>query len=113
MKAYVDGSLTSVCCVLENGGTVVCPIGLSDKRVTTNEAEYLAVLLALDEGFSTDITEILSDSQLVVRQLNREYHIKEPRLRELAIQVWNKAAGRDIKFTWIPREENPAGKVLG
>jgi len=81
---------------------------------TNNEAEYLAVLDALKKTKSKDI-EIVSDSKLVVSQLKREWHIKEPRLRELFDRVQNLIRSRklDVKFFWVPRAKNPAGKYLG
>jgi ribonuclease HI len=81
---------------------------------TSNEAEYLAVKDALSKAKSKDV-EIFSDSKLVVSQLKREWHIKEPRLRELFddVQALIKQRGLKVAFTWIPREENPAGKYLG
>jgi len=81
---------------------------------TNNEAEYLAVLDALKKTKSKDV-EILSDSKLVVSQLKREWHIKEPRLRELfdEVQALIKQRGLKVNFVWIPRGKNPAGKYLG
>ena len=79
---------------------------------TNNEAEYLGVIAALKENSGTDI-HIHSDSQLIVNQLNHEYAIKEERLRKLAEEVWKLAEGRNVTFSWLPREKNKAGKVLG
>ena len=53
--------------------------------------------------------EIRADSQLVVRQFNRQYRIKEPALREIAERVWKNLAaapGLKIKLKHVPREEN-------
>jgi len=55
---------------------------------------------------------ICSDNEVVVRQLSREYHISNDRLRKLAQQVWNQTMNIDVKFAWIPRGENIAGKML-
>jgi ribonuclease HI len=80
--------------------------------ITNNEAEYLAAIKALEDNHDNEI-EILSDSQLMVKQLNHDYAIKNDRLRELAQQVWKLAEGRKVTFSWVPREENRAGKFLG
>lgn len=82
------------------------------KGITNNEAEYFGVTEALKQNKDKDIC-IHSDSQLIVNQLNRNYKIKEKRLKVLAEQVWKLCEDRDIKFKWIPRERNLAGKVLG
>lgn len=81
-------------------------------KITSNEAEFLAVIQALKENPRENI-EIFSDSELMVNQLNQDYAIREDRLRKLAEEVWGLCEGREVSFTWIPREKNKAGKVLG
>ena len=109
MKVFVDANPTNYAVVDENGDLALS--GKFEKPVTNNEAEYYAVIRGLEVD---GVTEILSDSQLVVNQLNMNYHIREDRLRELAKIVWKRAKAKGkIKFTWIPRKENKAGKVLG
>jgi len=87
-----------------------------DKKagITSNEAEYNAVINALKSSKSQDI-EILSDSKLVVNQLKREWHIKDRKMRMLFDEVQKiiKERKLSVEFTWVPREENPAGKYLG
>jgi ribonuclease HI len=82
--------------------------------VTNNEAEYIAILNALESTKAIDV-EILSDSKLVVSQLRREWHIKEDRLRELFDKVHGviRNRGLNVTFVWISRKDNPAGKYLG
>ena len=88
-----------------------------EERITNNEAEYLAVLFAL-KTIKEDIDfEIRSDSRLVVNQLNRKWHVKKKRLRQLANQIWNlvherKLRGYSTTFVWVSRKENIAGKML-
>ncbi len=53
------------------------------EQVTSNEAEYHAVLVVLSNLKDGTNCEIKSDSQLIVNQLNSNWHIKEVRLREL------------------------------
>lgn len=107
MKVWVDANPTMTGYVTEDNqsSTFQLPPGN-----TNNTAEYRAILRAILQV--SGVTEILSDSQLVVNQLNHDYHIRDPHLRELALQVWTQAKNR-IKFTWIPRKENKAGKLLG
>jgi ribonuclease HI len=54
---------------------------------TNNQAEYLALLFGLfmlEEHFHTgDTVKIISDSQLLVRQLNGVYKVKQPHLQPL------------------------------
>jgi len=55
---------------------------------------------------------VLNDNETVVMQLNRLYHIGNPKLRKLAQQVWSMTENIQVKFEWISRRKNPAGKML-
>jgi probable phosphoglycerate mutase len=48
------------------------------------------------------------DSKLVVEQLSRRWKIKEPRLFELASQVWTLIQDHHLEttFDYVPRAEN-------
>jgi len=121
MKVYVDASPSEIACVpdepfdwSDHNRNCIHPIPYYEILVgnyTNNEAEYIAVIRAL-EKFSPEVAEILSDSQLVVNQLNLKWSTKEDRLRNYGNQVHKLAQGK-VKFTWIPREQNPAGRLLG
>ncbi len=61
---------------------------------TNNEAEYKAFIAALKwlnengreySGFSVSCK---LDSKLVVEQVNKRWKIKEPRLKQLAVEAW-------------------------
>jgi len=107
MKVWTDANPTHFAIVTEDGTTRSSAFG-SPK--TNNEAEYAAIVYAIT-AFEGNL-EIYSDSRLVVSQLNHRYHIREDRLRELAIRIWNICINRKVSFNWIPRKENLAGKVL-
>lgn len=88
---------------------------------TNNWAEYEAVILGLElaHKFFGEKTkninfEIKMDSQLVQRQLKREYKIKEPTLQEQFLRVHNLIVKYfpHIKFTHIPRVENKRADEL-
>ena len=117
MKVFVDANPTTTCyVVIPLDGRKVTIIKELDKKHTNNEAEYLAVMSAM-EDLNGDL-EIYSDSQLVVNQLNHIWGIKEPRLRELAARVWHLDSHRNISsehttYNWVSRKNNLAGKVLG
>lgn len=55
---------------------------------------------------------VCSDNETVVKQLSREYHIGADNLRKLAQQVWQMCNNVEVKFQWVSRKENPAGKML-
>ena len=107
MKVYTDASPSEIACVPETG-LPYCKILIGN--YTSNEAEYQAIIEALKHF--PGVTEILSDSQLAVNQLNYKWAIKENRLRALAMRV-RKLCPEGVIFTWVPREQNKAGKLLG
>lgn len=111
-KIYVDGSGDGRFCWYNE--TTNSYKNYKKRGITNNEAEYLSVYNALIETDTKEI-EILSDSQLAVNQLNREWHIKENRLRELFDKIQDVIRNKDLKvaFIWIPRNKNKAGKYLG
>jgi ribonuclease HI len=82
--------------------------------LTNNEAEYLAVISALKPMRPGSDVEVLTDSLLVVSQLRGEYRILDQKLARLAGEVKTIAEQKRLKLTltWIPREDNRAGKLL-
>ena len=55
---------------------------------------------------------VCCDNEVVVKQLSRQYHIGNDRLRKLAQRVWQMTQNVEVKYQWIPRNENLAGKML-
>lgn len=111
MIVYTDANPTQYAIVTEDGRTIVAE---HEYPQTSNTAEYRAIIAALNKFDKfNEITEIRTDSELVVKQLNHEYSIKNKRLRDLATIVWSLTFYRNVKFVWVPREENLAGKALG
>lgn len=78
-------------------------------KATNNVAEYKAVLEGLDLARRLGAGNVVLrlDSELVVRQLNGRYKIKNKALRGLANDVTVMAAGlSSCAFEHVPREEN-------
>ena len=74
---------------------------------TNNEAEYLALIMALEKiPDSVEEITVYSDSQLVVNQLNGTFAIKKPYLRELVQRVKDYQISKKIPIflLWTPRE---------
>lgn len=55
---------------------------------------------------------IRSDCEPVIKQLAREWHIRKAELLKLADTIWKQVRNLDAKFEWVPRSDNPAGKML-
>ena len=78
-------------------------------ETTNNQAEYRALLAALDFATSKGYRrlKVLSDSELLVRQMRGEYKVKSDGLKPL----WERARRAALGFeSWtirhVPREEN-------
>ena len=87
---------------------------------TNNWAEYEALIIGLETakkllGEKTKSTEveIKMDSELIVKQLNGEYRVKEPSLFEQFVKVNNlKINFPNISFNHIPRAQNKEADKL-
>lgn len=88
---------------------------------TNNEAEYQAVIFGLkkikqlagkDKIRNIEV-ECFLDSELVERQLNHIYKIKEENIQKLFIEVWNMMLDfGKVSFYHIPREKNKIADKL-
>ena len=82
---------------------------------TNNVAEYTALLNGLRRAAELGLTEIevVSDSELMVKQMRGEYKIKNAALRELSIEAARLArAVGDVRYTAVRREHNKLADQL-
>ncbi|HFC76694.1 MAG TPA: ribonuclease HI family protein [Candidatus Moranbacteria bacterium] len=88
---------------------------------TNNDAEYEALIYALKKTKSLlgkikakqYELECFLDSELVVKQLNHHYRLKEERIQKYFIEVWNLMLDfKVVKFTHIRREKNKVADAL-
>jgi len=90
-------------------GTVLDARGEAIGFATNNVAEYRALVAGLEKAveLGLDEIEVVSDSELLVRQMRGEYKVKNAALREL-----NEAAEaladrlRKVTYTAVRREHN-------
>ena len=70
-------------------GVILHQAGLFLGRATNNVAEYSALVAGLKAvtQLGADDVECLSDSELMVKQMNGEYRVKNERLREFYDQA--------------------------
>ena len=82
--------------------------------LTNNQAEYHAILSALESLGPGLSAEILTDSENTCFQLRGERRVRDPHLAELNKQIRDliQKNGLDVTFTWIPRRDNKAGKLI-
>ena len=82
---------------------------------TNNVAEYRAILKGLEEAQRLKGSEltVYCDSQLVVRQLNGQYRVKNPAMQNYHQQVMAQLEHfKRVTFQHVSREENEAADTL-
>ncbi len=82
---------------------------------TNNQAEYRAVIAALEKAVSLGARQVAlySDSELIVKQINGQYKIKHAALRPLYQEVVKLAGALDsFKIAHVPRERNKEADAL-
>jgi probable phosphoglycerate mutase len=90
-------------------GTVLAARGEAIGVATNNVAEYSALIAGLEMAceVGVDDLEVVSDSELMVKQMRGEYKVKNVALRELSLRA--KAAQRrfgSVRYTAVRREHN-------
>jgi ribonuclease HI len=84
-------------------------------RATNNQAEYEAVILGLSEAkrLKVEEVELIMDSELIVRQIRREYRVKNPELAQKFLQVYNlSCAFKKFSVRHVLRERNIEADAL-
>jgi ribonuclease HI len=90
-------------------GTVLDARGDTIGVATNNVAEYRALLAGLASALErgVDELEVVSDSELLVRQMRGEYKVKSPTLRELVDEAQALAVRLgSVRYTAVRREHN-------
>jgi ribonuclease HI len=90
-------------------GTVLAAEGEAIGTATNNVAEYRALLAGLERAaeLGLDELEVVSDSELLVKQMRGEYKVKNAALRELSIEASRLAREiGTVVYTAVRREHN-------
>lgn len=99
----------------DDKGQLVAEISRYLGVATNNQAEYQAVIDALQKARTLGASELsfFMDSELAVKQLNREYKVKNKDLAPLFLSVYNLSLGfKKVSFTHIRRELNKEADKL-
>ena len=90
-------------------GTVLAAHGEAIGRATNNVAEYRGLVAGLEKAaeLGVDELEVVSDSELLVKQMAGEYRVKNETLKAL----WEKASDleqrfRKVRYTAVRRAHN-------
>lgn len=84
-------------------------------RATNNQAEYRALIAGLEAAHELGAThvECCLDSELLVKQLNHEYRVKDVGLAPLFMKAWNLGSRfEQITYRHIRREYNKEADQL-
>ncbi len=101
--------------ITDQAGKQICAQARFLPDATNNIAEYTALLTALQKTISLGVknVKIFSDSELMVKQINGDYKVKNDNIRELFSQCF---ALLDELTSWqithIPREKNKLADKL-
>jgi ribonuclease HI len=90
-------------------GTVLDARGDTIGVATNNVAEYRALVAGLTSALERGVDEldVVSDSELLVRQMRGEYKVKSPTLRELVDEAQGLARRLgSVRYTAVRREHN-------
>ena len=90
-------------------GTLLAAEGEAIGVATNNVAEYCGLLAGLTRAIELAVpeVEVRSDSQLMVKQMNGEYRVKNEALRALSIEAAGLARQLDrVEYVHVMRERN-------
>lgn len=82
---------------------------------TNNVAEYIALVIALQEAVKARVRDVLvySDSELLVRQVQGTYRVKDDKLKQLYILFDNlRGFFKHFSIEYIEREKNKGADRL-
>jgi ribonuclease HI len=96
--------------VLESDdGHVLAAHGETIGVATNNVAEYRGLIAGLERALDAGVTEleVVSDSELLVKQMRGEYKVKKETLRELVAEAHDLADRLEkVTYTAVRREHN-------
>lgn len=121
VKIFIDGASkgnpgpAGIGVVIRRGTKTVKEVSQYIGETTNNVAEYSAFIRGLEEArkLKADTVTINSDSQLLCRQITREYKVRNESIGALFIKAHNLITGfKKVAVTNIPREKNKHADAL-
>ncbi len=101
--------------IKDQAGKILANISRSIGTTTNNQAEYQAIIIALEKAINSGAKQVTvkSDSVLVVEQINGRYKIKNTALRPLYQRVVQLTGLLEsFAISYIPREQNVEADAL-
>jgi ribonuclease HI len=96
-------------------GTVLAAHGEAIGVATNNVAEYSALVAGLEKAAEIGVTElqVISDSELMVKQMLGEYRVKNEALRDLSVRAARLAREvGSVSYRAVRREQNKLADQL-
>jgi len=96
-------------------GTVLAAEGETIGVATNNVAEYSALIAGLEKALELGVeeVEVVSDSELMVKQMRGEYRVKNEALRRLFLEASRLARQvGNVSYTAVRREHNKLADQL-
>jgi len=121
VRVFVDGASrgnpgpAGIGFVVVYGGKVLAKLGRYVGVATNNQAEYMALIAALEacHELGARRLEVFSDSELLVKQLRGEYSVRSPRLKELHEKAKRlEKLFESVAYTHVPRDSNADADAL-
>jgi len=101
--------------IKDETGNVIATVSRRLGTTTNNQAEYRAIVAALEKALTLGARHVVvkSDSELVVKQINGLYKIKNAALRPLYVEAVRLIGSLDsFSISYIPRSQNAAADAL-
>ncbi len=121
LEIYIDGASkgnpghSGIGVVIRKEGKAIKNISSYIGTATNNVAEYTALIYALEEALllKAKSLKINTDSQLLARQLNKVYKVRQAGIINLYNRVTRLLTGFEkVLINHIPREENRSADKL-
>jgi len=100
--------------IVDKSGVVMKKVSKFLGRRTNNETEYEALIIALElaRDFTDGYVHCFLDSELVVKQLNGEYQVRNPRLESLWLKVHElQQHFHRVSFSYVSRTNKDIEEV--
>ncbi|MDP3995297.1 MAG: ribonuclease HI family protein [bacterium] len=99
----------------DQAGSTVKEVSEYIGKATNNQAEYQALIRALEEAKKLGAADIsvLMDSELIIKQIKGEYKVRDKGLQPLFVKAWNLLQGfSSFSVRHVPRAKNKRADEL-
>lgn len=115
LELFIDGAClgnpghSGIGVVIKKDGLIIKNLSVYIGEATNNIAEYSALIFGLQEAIllKAKTLKINSDSELLCRQINKQYKVKSTNIIGLYNQALHLISGfTEVEINHVPREQN-------